>query len=218
MVIYVDVRVIQSLWPVVMVTKDFRFPLFRKEFQFYLATHNACASNPCVHGVCIEGLTSFICDCFDGWTGRTCHGNDGFVCRWKSRMCVFSLEKIGSSCTNNHCGNGKCFPINDPSLLYVCLCLNGQLAASCNSHEIRLTTGCMLIAASSSSLEICDPLKPQSCMNGGQCLPTMDGYQCLCTSGFTGRFCQMSRWFWMEMVLNRYLYLETNACNPNPCE
>lgn len=36
---------------------------------------NVCASNPCNHGICIEGLTSFICDCLPSWTGRTCNGN-----------------------------------------------------------------------------------------------------------------------------------------------
>lgn len=179
--------------------------LFLDGFQWYLATHNACASNPCVHGVCVEGLTSFICDCLPGWTGRTCHGIDHRI--WRQQSVAFSLEKIGSSCANHQCGNGKCFPINDPSLLYVCLCPTGQLAASCKNHEIRLTTGRMLIAppppssSSSPPLETCDPLKPQSCMNGGQCLPNIDGYQCLCTSGFMGRFCQISRSFRIEIIL-----------------
>lgn len=112
---------------------------------------------------------------------------------------MFYLEKVGASCTNHLCGSGKCFAINDPSLLYVCLCPNGQLAPSCKSHEIRLTTGRMLISAPQ-PLESCDSLKPNSCKNGGQCLPNIDGYQCLCTSGFTGKFCQISRLLRLEIV------------------
>ena len=97
------------------------------------------------------------------------------------------IEKIGSSCSNHLCGAGKCLPVNDPSLSYVCLCPNTQFAASCPGTEIRSTTARMLI-----STDECDPLKKESCMNGGQCLPMLKGYQCLCTSGFTGRVCETS--------------------------
>ncbi len=41
-------------------------------------------------------------------------------------------------------------------------------------------------------LEICNPLNTENCMHGGQCLPMMNGYQCLCTAGYTGRFCEIS--------------------------
>jgi hypothetical protein len=63
---------------------------------------------------------------------------------------------------------------------------------SCPSHDIRLTTARMLISTTQ-SLDVCDPLKRNSCMNGGQCLPIMKSYQCLCTSGFTGRFCETGK-------------------------
>jgi hypothetical protein len=41
--------------------------------------------------------------------------------------------------------------------------------------------------------DLCNPLSPESCLNGGQCLPTMNGYQCLCVVGFTGRSCEISK-------------------------
>ena len=45
-------------------------------------------------------------------------------------------------------------------------------------------------------------------MNAGQCLLTMDGYQCLCASGFTGKLCQISRlWrierFYIEICIQK---------------
>ncbi len=136
-------------------------------------------------------------------------------------MIQFWIEKIGSSCSNNLCGAGKCFPVNDPFLPYVCLCPNAQFAASCPGTEMRLTTARMLVTttAAARSTKECDPLERDSCMNGGQCLPMMKTYQCLCTSGFTGRFCEISK-FRNSSIVFRWIfcYLDVNSCIPNPCE
>ncbi|CAF1216481.1 unnamed protein product [Rotaria sordida] len=147
-------------------------------------THNVCASNPCINGICIEGLTSFICHCLPTWTGRICN------------------EKIDSSCSNNLCGIGKCFQINDPSLPYVCLCPSGQLAMSCQNIMYLSASSLARIFPSMTHLSnICNPLNSQNCMNGGQCLLTINGYQCHCNSGFTGHFCETN----------------TDQCSSNPC-
>jgi hypothetical protein len=119
------------------------------------------------------------------------------------------IEKIDSSCPNNVCGTGKCFSINDPLLPYVCLCPNAKFAMSCQGMgndrfffvldlgfigavRYPITTARMLITTTR-ALDVCNPLNSESCMNGGQCLPMMNDYQCLCTSGFTGRFCEESK-------------------------
>ncbi len=46
------------------------------------------------------------------------------------------IEKIDLSCSDNLCGSGKCFQINDPSFPHVCLCLNGEFAISCQSNDV----------------------------------------------------------------------------------
>lgn len=104
---------------------------------------------------------------------------------------------------NNICGLGKCFTINDPSLPYVCLCPNAQFAMSCeDSFKYPSTTARMLIQTpppppplpTTNSLEYyCNPLDLNSCMHGGQCLPLMNGYRCLCLPGYTGRYCEISK-------------------------
>ncbi|CAF4995957.1 unnamed protein product, partial [Rotaria sp. Silwood1] len=146
-------------------------------------TRNVCASNPCINGICIEGLTSYICHCLPTWTGRMCN------------------EKIDSSCSNNQCGSGKCFQINDPSLPHVCLCSSGQFAVSCQNTIYPSMTTDRIVTTMTHSSNICNPLISQSCMNNGQCLLTINGYQCHCTSGFTGNFCEK----------------KTDQCASNPC-
>jgi hypothetical protein len=59
----------------------------------------------------------------------------------------------------------------------------------------------MLISPTTLS-EVCNPLDSESCMNGGQCLPMMNGYQCLCTTGYSGRFCETSKYlFFLFKIL-----------------
>ncbi|CAF4272394.1 unnamed protein product [Rotaria socialis] len=147
-------------------------------------TFNNCASNPCAHGLCVEGLTSFTCNCLPMWTGKTCD------------------EHIELSCSTNLCGAGKCFDISDPSFPYVCLCPNGNFGISCSDEKKHPSTLTGRILANAAHLsDICNPLNPEGCMNGGKCLPTMEGYHCLCTASFTGRFCEIG----------------IDPCTSNPC-
>jgi len=67
-------------------------------------------------------------------------------------------------------------------------------------------------------LEICNPLNTLTCMHGGQCLPMMNGYQCLCTAGYTGRFCEISKDKNILIYKYFYYYSETNQCASNPCK
>ncbi|UJR09239.1 hypothetical protein I4U23_013485 [Adineta vaga] len=135
-------------------------------------THDVCASNPCINGLCIEGLTSFICNCLPTWTGRLC--------------------------------DSKCFPINDPSFPYVCLCPDGEFATSCQKttmQTITTTTSTSTVTTSTFSQDICKPLTHEGCKNGGQCLIALNGNRCFCPSDYTGRFCEN----------------KINSCQSYPC-
>jgi hypothetical protein len=39
-----------------------------------LATRSGCYSNPCINGLCIDGLAAFYCNCLPSWTGKFCDG------------------------------------------------------------------------------------------------------------------------------------------------
>ncbi len=91
----------------------------------------------------------------------------------------------------------------------MCLCLNGEFAISCQGNDVfvfiwnlnysnftfteDLTTTARMVANRSPLSNMCNPLQLESCMNGGQCLPTIDGYRCRCASGFTGSVCDISK-------------------------
>ena len=36
------------------------------------SANNGCFSNPCVNGGCAENEGSFVCHCFDGYSGEYC--------------------------------------------------------------------------------------------------------------------------------------------------
>ena len=36
---------------------------------------NECASSPCIHGACIDGVNEFSCTCDAGYEGNLCDGN-----------------------------------------------------------------------------------------------------------------------------------------------
>lgn len=43
-------------------------------------------------------------------------------------------------------------------------------------------------------------------MNRGQCLPTIDGYKCLCMEGYTGHFCEISKC----LIILHYVFINTH--------
>ena len=62
----------------------------------------ACLSNPCVHGVCMDGLnTSYSCYCIDGYTGIQCQTNWDEC--WSSPcqnggICIDGIASYNCSC------------------------------------------------------------------------------------------------------------------------
>lgn len=67
----------------------------------------------------------------------------------------------------------------------------------------------------------------QPCQNGGTCLPLNDnsGYTCICSTGFTGTFCEQSMWYfivcWQQYSKKTQAaeihFIATDPCNSQPC-
>ncbi|CAF4347583.1 unnamed protein product [Rotaria socialis] len=140
------------------------------------ATRSGCYSNPCINGICIEGLASFYCSCLPTWTGKLCS------------------DKIVSACSKNPCSPGKCFQLDDRNIPFVCLCPNGQFGTSCYAYGYPSSTARMLTSTTSTvrSPNACNPLNSESCFHGGKCLQTTHGHRCICKTGFTGSFCELN--------------------------
>ncbi|CAF1277775.1 unnamed protein product [Adineta ricciae] len=161
-------------------------------------TRSGCYSNPCINGLCIEGLASYFCNCLPTWTGKLCD------------------EQITSPCSKNPCNPGKCLQLNEPNIPFVCLCPNGQFGLSCRMFgylpstarifttaiTTTTTTTTTTMRTTTNSLFTCDPYDSRSCMNGGRCLQAANNYRCLCKPGYTGVFCDMN----------------INECASNPCQ
>ena len=62
-----------------------------------------CATSPCVHGVCVDGINQYTCTCDTGWEGGDCSTNI-------------------NDCNPNPCVHGTC---SDQIAGYSCACQNG---------------------------------------------------------------------------------------------
>lgn len=75
-----------------------------------------CASNPCVSGVCIDGMNAYTCSCLPGWTGANC-------------------EIDIDECLSEPCLNGTC---TDLVNAYSCSCAPGWTGPSCGTEIVAL--------------------------------------------------------------------------------
>nr|XP_022918881.1 protein eyes shut [Onthophagus taurus]XP_022918882.1 protein eyes shut [Onthophagus taurus]XP_022918883.1 protein eyes shut [Onthophagus taurus] len=164
----------------------------------------ACLSNPCMHGVCMDGLnTSYSCYCIDGYTGVQCQTNwdecwsspclNGGVCYdgIASFNCSCPAGFVGevcqedfNECESNPClNNGTCFDITNG---YTCNCLPGYLGTYC---EIDIS--------------VCDSTNETRCANGGVCVEGPgESFSCECPAGWNGFLCDH----------------EIDECMSSPCQ
>uniref|UniRef100_A0A0A1X0S4 Protein eyes shut n=1 Tax=Zeugodacus cucurbitae TaxID=28588 RepID=A0A0A1X0S4_ZEUCU len=165
----------------------------------------ACLSNPCVFGVCIDGLnsSSYSCYCIDGYTGIQCQTNwdecwsgpcqnggtciDGvayYNCTCPDGFTGINCEENVDECMSNPCQNGG--HCRDRNNGYTCTCQPGYLGINC---EIDVA--------------VCETGTGARCQNGGECIegPGLE-FSCECTAGWHGRICQE----------------EINECESAPCQ
>jgi hypothetical protein len=158
--------------------------------------YDACQSNSCVHGDCVDDAppsTSYTCSCDTGWTGTYCnqdingcignqcqHGStcvdvaapgEGYTCTclsgWEGALCQNDIN----GCIGNECvvGQGSCVDVAAPGTGYTCSCSSGWQGTYCETD----INGCI----------------GNSCNTHATChdVPAPGtGYTCTCNSGYTG--------------------------------
>ena len=71
-----------------------------------------CASNPCVHGQCLDKIDTYECNCQQEYTGQNCNEIN--------------------HCASNSCIHGQCLNQIDG---YKCICEPGGQGANCDSYD-----------------------------------------------------------------------------------
>ncbi|XP_030080407.1 protein eyes shut [Drosophila hydei] len=164
----------------------------------------ACLSNPCVFGVCIDGLnSSYSCYCIDGYTGIQCQTNwdecwsgpcqnggtcvDGvayYNCTCPEGFSGSNCEENVDECMSNPCQNGGL--CRDRNNGYTCTCQPGYLGDHCELD-----------------VAVCDTGTGARCQHGGECIEGRGlEFSCKCSAGWHGRICQE----------------EINECASSPCQ
>ncbi|XP_072181253.1 von Willebrand factor D and EGF domain-containing protein-like [Diadema setosum] len=172
----------------------------------------SCASNPCMHGRCVDNVNGFICLCEQGYTGSTCSIMEN-VC--KDNPCFpgvnCTVQGFGSfscgKCPEGYYGDGitcresKCkipCPRNmecDPDV--GCVCRDGYHGYACyrplcsppclnNGRCVRPNTCECPVGYAGRRCEraLCEP----ACLNNGRCTAFN---RCHCWPGFSGRTCEI---------------------------
>ena len=125
-----------------------------------------CSPNPCIEGVCRDGINGYECECPTGsTTGYHCQilcpeGLSGDFCDVSSPFCATKP----TPCQNG----GSC--LEEPGG-YSCLCPPSHTGPMCEQENT------------------CDTAV---CYNGGTCsILDNGGYGCICREGFDGANCQL---------------------------
>ncbi|XP_022095362.1 uncharacterized protein LOC110981781 [Acanthaster planci] len=164
---------------------------------------NQCDSNPCINGICLDGVNMYTCVCagtdFTGTNcetriddcnpnpclngGRCTDGVLSYTCSCVAGYAGSRCETDVNECISNPCeNNGNC---QDLVNAYMCTCQPGFIGPTCSVNP----DDC---AANPSQIK---------CLNGGTCQDAVNGYTCLCPAFFSGDRCQNN----------------DNDCATNPC-
>nr|XP_021489017.1 protein crumbs homolog 2 [Meriones unguiculatus] len=151
-----------------------------------------CAPSPCLHGgACHDLFDLFSCSCGPAWEGPRCEvradpcrsapcvrgqclvrPDSHFECRcppgFSGPRC--SLRILPQGCTlNSTCKDGT--PCEAGPLGTNCSCQEGLVGLRCPNLDL--------------------PCGASPCLNGGTCRATGGIFECVCSAGFSGQFCEV---------------------------
>lgn len=96
-------------------------------------------------------------------------GKRNYKCDCPSPFKGKRCEKGPRVCRRGRCGNGECVLTSSPPF-YECKCKEPFKPPNCRR------------------LSVCEP---NPCSNGGKCIKDGNNFDCVCTEGFSGRFCKV---------------------------
>ena len=154
---------------------------------------NACASNPCINGVCIPDTQygTYQCGCLSGYTGDNCNTSV------PARLCGHSENNYGSLCNNN----SLCTKFT-PGYAE-CTCHPGYSSdldvVNCNKTSYPCETpetdeGGYTLNNGSNCMDI-NECASLPCQNGGTCNNMLAHYTCSCAESgrYSGARCEVDR-------------------------
>ncbi|XP_039717310.1 protein crumbs homolog 2 isoform X3 [Pteropus medius] len=150
-----------------------------------------CVPSPCLHGgACRDLFDAFACACGPGWEGPRCEARTD-PCR--SAPCVRGRchprpdGRFDCRCPPGFAGPRCRLPVlpEECSLNLTCLngipCDGGPRGANCSCQEGSAGERCQIS---------CDA---NPCLNGGTCRAAGGMYECICSTRFSGQFCEVAK-------------------------
>ncbi|KAJ7332389.1 hypothetical protein JRQ81_014569 [Phrynocephalus forsythii] len=166
----------------------------------YTGTHcginiDDCASNPCVHGNCSDGIASYNCVCDPGYTGARCEEDiddcRGHLCA-NGATCIDEVNSYSCLCPGNFTGR-FCRRIQVPST--VCgnekrnlTCYN---YGNCTEHQGYLKCTCIPgFTGQRCEVDINECIS-DPCLHGGLCQNLLNKFHCVCEMNYAGERCEI---------------------------